>query len=56
MRYAGWVSQVEASGTTNAITATPTIFINGKQVKGADYTALLTDPKALAGAGGRSGR
>lgn len=47
MTYQGWVSQVEASGTTNSITATPTIFINGQQVKGADYTALLTDPKAL---------
>jgi protein-disulfide isomerase len=52
--YNDWVAQVESSGTTNAITGTPTIFINGTEysssVNKREYGTFLQDPKALADA------
>jgi protein-disulfide isomerase len=52
--YNDWVSQVESSGTTNGITGTPTIFINGVEYSSSknkgQYGAFLTDPKALSDA------
>jgi protein-disulfide isomerase len=52
--YNDWVSQVESSGTTNGITGTPTIFINGQEYSSSvnkdQYAAFLQSPKALADA------
>ena len=45
--YADWVKQVESSGTTNGISATPTIFINGKRVSPKEQLQMMTTPVAL---------
>jgi protein-disulfide isomerase len=47
MKHAGWVQQVESSGTTAGVTSTPTIIINGKAMSPKDTGLAQTGPDAF---------
>jgi len=45
--YANWVKQVESSMTSQGVTGTPTLFINGQRVSPKEQGPMMTNPAAF---------